>query len=199
MQQESLFPESRIDSPNSPPPGFRYQEEALSIEEESELVQQIQTVNLKPFEFFGYQGNRRVASFGFRYNYASSGIEEAEVLPSFLAALLPRVASFSERKIEEFLQSSINEYSEGAGIGWHRDKQQFGIIVGISLLAPATMRLRRAQNSGWLRRSQILAPRSIYLLSGEARTQWEHSIPPLARLRYSLTFRTLAPGIRSQK
>ena len=32
--------------------------------------------------------------------------------------------------------------------GWHKDKPQFGVIVGVSLLAPATMRFRRAEGRG---------------------------------------------------
>jgi alkylated DNA repair dioxygenase AlkB len=38
-----------------------------------------------------------------------------------------------------------------------------------------------------------VAPRSAYLLRGPARFDWEHSIPPLDRLRYSVTFRTFRP------
>jgi alkylated DNA repair dioxygenase AlkB len=88
----------------------------------------------------------------------------------------------------------VSEYSAGAGIGWHKDKPEFGIIVGVSLLAPATMRFRKAQGRSWKRVSRTLKPRSIYILSGEARTDWEHSIPPLDALRYSITFRTLSEG-----
>ena len=36
-----------------------------------------------------------------------------------------------------------------------------------------------------------LEPRSVYLLTGAARTAYEHHIPPAAALRYSVTFRTL--------
>jgi alkylated DNA repair dioxygenase AlkB len=86
----------------------------------------------------------------------------------------------------------VNEYRPGAGIGWHKDKPHFGIVVGVSLLAPATMRFRRAVGARWNRISHTVMPRSIYILSGEARTEWEHSIPPLTELRYSVTFRTLS-------
>jgi alkylated DNA repair dioxygenase AlkB len=56
------------------------------------------------------------------------------------------------------------------------------------------MRFRRAEGTGWIRASQRLEPRSIYILEGEARTAWEHSVPPVDALRYSLTFRTVAEG-----
>ena len=32
---------------------------------------------------------------------------------------------------------------------------------------------------------------SAYLLSGPARSEWEHSIPPVDATRYSITFRNL--------
>jgi len=92
---------------------------------------------------------------------------------------------FAGRRVEEFRQIGVNEYRPGAGIGWHRDKSQFGIIVGVSLLSPAKMRFRRREGDRWIRMSHIVE-------DGEARHVWEHSIPPMEALRYSLTFRTLA-------
>ena len=86
----------------------------------------------------------------------------------------------------------INEYRPGAGVGWHKDKPQFSVIIGVSLLAAAIMRFRKAEGGGWVRVSKTLNPRSIYILSGDARMKWEHSIPPVDCLRYSINFRTLA-------
>jgi alkylated DNA repair dioxygenase AlkB len=194
--QRALFPEPDIAPRSDMPEGFRYEEGAITETEESALVEFLQTIELKPFEFHGYTGNRRVKSFGFRYDYSRSQIEAVEDFPPLLKELRQKVAKFAGLDAEKFLQGSINEYPPGAGIGWHRDKPQFGIIVGISLLAPATMHLRRAEGKGWIRRSQLLQPRSIYCLSGEARMLWEHSIPPVDRLRYSLTFRTLSAKLR---
>ena len=67
----------------------------------------------------------------------------------------------------------------------------FSEVVGLSLLAPCVFRLRRAQGSGWERVNLDAEPRSVYLLSGPARTEWEHSIPPVEALRYSITFRNV--------
>jgi alkylated DNA repair dioxygenase AlkB len=39
-----------------------------------------------------------------------------------------------------------------------------------------------------------LAPRSAYVLRGEARWGWQHSIAPTPSLRYSITFRTRKSG-----
>jgi alkylated DNA repair dioxygenase AlkB len=173
------------------PEGFRYEEDIISESEEASLVASLATLKLKPFEFHGHVGNRRVTSFGPRYDYARRAVEAADEFPVFLAELRKKVAAFAGRKVDDFQQAGVNEYPPGAGIGWHKDKRQFGVIVGVSLLAPATMRLRLSNRSNWIRRSQELKPRSIYILEGEARTRWEHSIPPVNALRYSLMFRTI--------
>ncbi len=151
----------------------------------------LQKLQLKPFEFQGHLANRRVTSFGLRYDYSRRTVETASEFPPFLNELRAKAAEFAGRGVSEFRQAGVNEYRPGAGIGWHKDKALFGIVVGVSLLAPATMRFRRAQGRGWTRLAQTIAPRSMYVLSGEARTEWEHSIPPLDELRYSITFRTL--------
>ena len=174
------------------PGGFRYQENILSDEEEASLVASLDTLQLKPFAFHGHLGNRRVTSFGLGYDYARRMVEPADALPLFLTELRKKAAAFAGRSIEEFQQAGVNQYPPGAGIGWHKDKPQFGAIVGISLLAPATLRLRRASGKSWIRRSHELKPRSIYLLDGEARKEWEHSVPPVSCLRYALMFRTVA-------
>jgi alkylated DNA repair dioxygenase AlkB len=90
----------------------------------------------------------------------------------------------------------ITEYRPGAAIGWHKDRSVFGEVVGISLLSSCMFRLRRRTEAGWQRTSLRLEPRSAYLLAGSARTQWEHSIPAVDDLRYSLTFRNLKESLR---
>ena len=67
----------------------------------------------------------------------------------------------------------------------------FGDVVGVSLLSPCVFRLRRKAGAAWERASLALEPRSAYLLRGASRTGWEHSIPAVGRLRYSVTFRNL--------
>jgi alkylated DNA repair dioxygenase AlkB len=111
-------------------------------------------------------------------------------MPDELADLRREVARFAGRPEDQFTQALVTEYRPGAPIGWHKDKPHYGVIVGVSLLSPAVLRLRRRAGDHWERRSQALAPRSAYVLSGEARHEWEHSIPPQTALRYSVTFRT---------
>jgi alkylated DNA repair dioxygenase AlkB len=191
-RQTALFPEPGSKTERLTPTGFRYQEDVITEVEEATLVASLQKLELRPFEFQGHLANRRVISFGLRYDYSRRTVEAASELPPFLNELRAKAAEFAGRGVSEFRQAGVNEYRPGAGIGWHKDKALFGIVVGVSLLAPATMRFRRAQVRGWARLAQTIAPRSMYVLSGEARTEWEHSIPPLDQLRYSLTFRTLA-------
>jgi alkylated DNA repair dioxygenase AlkB len=190
--QQALFTGLEKKPSQVAPRGFRYQEEAISEQEQTDLVTAIQSLDLKPFEFHGYIGNRRVINFGFKYDFTRRFVEKADGIPQCLHELLGRAAEFAGNNQDAFQQVGINEYQAGAGIGWHKDKPEFGIIVGASLLAPATMRFRKKENGNWVRVSQTLKPRSIYLLSGEARTEWEHSVPPLDSLRYAITFRTLA-------
>jgi alkylated DNA repair dioxygenase AlkB len=190
-QQNLSFPEMHEEPPQAQPSGFRYTDNILDADEETALAESLRHLHLKPFEFHGHLGNRRVVSFGLRHDYSRRSVEAAPDMPSFLDALLRRAAEFSGCPADAFAQVGINQYPPGAGVGWHKDKPQFGVIVGVSLLAPATMRFRRPTVSGWERISQTVHPRSIYIISGEARTDWEHSVPPVEALRYSINFRTL--------
>ena len=82
---------------------------------------------------------------------------------------------------ETLEQVSVTEYPPGAAIGWHRDRAVFGDVLGVSLGSPCLFRLRRKAGASWQRASLRLEPRSAYLLRGPARTEWEHSIPPIPR------------------
>jgi alkylated DNA repair dioxygenase AlkB len=175
------------------PTGLRYLPELISAEEEASLVSQIERLELRPFQFHGYQGLRRTHSFGYRYDYTRREVLGAEPLPVFLEPLQRKAAAFAGCAPTVFAQALVTEYAPGAPIGWHRDKPEFGIIVGVSLLAACALRFRRRSPNGkWDRRALELQARSAYLLSGECRTVWQHSIAPMRALRYSLTFRTLA-------
>jgi len=174
------------------PEGFRYSADLLTPVEEESLARELAALPFKPFDFHGYQANRQVVGFGFRYDYGQRQVIEAPPLPSFLEPLRNKIAEAFHRPAEAFQQVLVNEYRPGAGIGWHRDKAQFDEVVGVSLLTPCIFRFRRKSGNGWDRVSLIVEPRSAYLISGSSRTVWEHSIPPLDRQRYSITFRTLA-------
>ncbi|TGV53971.1 alpha-ketoglutarate-dependent dioxygenase AlkB [bacterium M00.F.Ca.ET.141.01.1.1] len=173
------------------PEGFVYQPGLITPQEEIELVRQLEGLPFKAFDFHGHLANRRVVGFGLRYDYDRREVVEAQPIPDFLLPLREKVAAFARRPTDAFAQVLINEYRPGAGIGWHRDKPHFEDVAGVSLLAPCDFRLRRKNGSGWERRTVTVEPRSAYLMTGSSRTEWEHSIPPLAEHRYSITLRTL--------
>ena len=191
--QQELFEGSHSEEM---PEGFRYQSEFIDVREEARLADQLATLELKPFDFHGHYGNRRVVSFGLRYDYDQREIQSAPNVPMFLEDLRAKVAEFSGYPPDGLKQVGINEYRAGAGIGWHRDKPEFGDVIGVSLLSSAKMRFRERLGRTWLRRSLVVEPRSVYVLSGPARSRWEHSVPPVSRLRYSIMFRTLAGAAR---
>ena len=64
-------------------------------------------------------------------------------------------------------------------------------VVGICLASACRMRFQRGKGPARQVAEVILAPRSGYVLAGAARYAWQHSIPPIKALRYSITFRTL--------
>lgn len=173
------------------PPGFRYQRELISAREESDLLARIRELAFREFEFHGYTGKRRVVSFGWKYDFSARHLDKVDDMPDFLRQLRVPAARFAGLDPEELQHVLVTEYTAGAGIGWHRDKNVFNEIVGVSLLAPCVFRLRRSEGDGWERVNVTAEPRSAYLLSGPARSEWEHSIPPVDTLRYSVTFRNL--------
>jgi alkylated DNA repair dioxygenase AlkB len=174
------------------PQGFRYSKDVLSAGEEANLLERIGDLPLKEFEFHGFTARRRTISFGWHYDFARSSLEQAEDIPRWLLPLRESAAGFAGLAPDQLAHVLILEYSAGATIGWHRDKASFGDVVGISLLSPCRFRLRRKSGSRWERVSLTVEPRSAYLLRGPSRTEWEHSIPGVEALRYSITFRTLA-------
>jgi alkylated DNA repair dioxygenase AlkB len=171
------------------PAGLRYQPELISPAEEARLLEEIAGLPFKPFEFHGYLGKRRVVPFGWRYDNSARSVGEAAPIPDFLLPLRERAAAFAEIPAAELRQAMVTEYEPGAAIGWHRDKPQFGEVIGVSLLSTCNLRFRRRAGDGWERRNLNPEPRSAYLLQGPARNEWEHSIPGVKAMRFSVTFR----------
>ena len=173
------------------PEGFRYQPDFLSEEDERSLLEQVKFLPFREFEFHGFTGKRRVVSFGWRYDFNGGGLTKTEDIPKFLSGIRARAERFAGIAPGELQQILITEYAPGAAIGWHKDRSVFGDVVGISLLSACTFRLRLKTGHRWQRRNLIVEPRSVYILSGPSRTEWEHSIPGVEILRYSITFRNV--------
>ena len=186
--QPSLF--DAEPAPNLPP-GFAYRPEFLATAEEAELAAWLATLPFEAFQFRGYEGKRRVVSFGWKYDFTRSHLDRADDIPAELREVRGRAAAFAGLAAEDLQQCLLNEYLPGAPIGWHRDRPVFGDVIGISLLSPAPLRFRRRVGAKWQRFTLPAEPRSIYLLRGPSRSAWEHSLTPVETLRYSITFRTL--------
>lgn len=172
--------------------GLRYKEDLIGKLEERALSDRLRALELPPFRFHGWLGNRKTLSFGWRYDFEDSSFTPAEPIPDWLQLPRERAAVFAGMKPEDFVHALVARYDPGAGIGWHRDRDMFEKVVGISLNSPATLRFRQRSASGFRRARLEVEPRSAYLLSGEARHDWEHSISPGASLRFSITFRSLS-------
>lgn len=146
----------------------------------------------------GQAARRTVLHFGYLYDYEGWKLTATDPLPPSLEWLRERAAGLAGVEPDELAETLVTRYPAGAGIGWHRDAPLFGPrVVGVSLLAPCSLRFRR--RTGEVRRvySLELAPRSVYVLSGPARSSWQHSIATTRSLRFSVTFRTLRSSVRS--
>jgi alkylated DNA repair dioxygenase AlkB len=172
------------------PEGFKYQPEIVSPADEQELLQRIKELPFKEFDFHGFLAKRRVVSYGWQYDFDRQALRKADEIPAWLSSLREVAARFAEMEPSQLQQVLVIEYDVGAAIGWHRDKAVFGDVIGISLLSSCVFRLRRKVGTTWERASIRVEPRSAYLLRGSSRTEWEHSIPAVDALRYSVTFRS---------
>ena len=178
------------------PVGFRYQEEFIAADEEQALLEAIRGLDFHDVRMRGVTARRRVVQYGVRYSFESYKATAAPPIPPFLLPLRDRAAVFAAVDHAAIAEALVTEYPAGAPIGWHRDAPSFGIVVGISLLTSCRFRFRQGRTGAWDTRELILAPRSAYLLTGPARSEWQHSIPHDPQLRYSITFRTMrrSPG-----
>jgi len=175
------------------PAGFHYRENFLTDVEEQALLRAVADITFSDFEMRGVVARRRVAFFGESYDRTAAG-----PLPAFLLPCRARIALWAGVDSEAFAMALINEYRPGTPIGWHRDAPQYDVVAGISLLSTCRMKFRPYRSPAVptaARRSAthaiVLAPRSAYLMTQAARSAYEHHIPPVAALRYSITFRTL--------
>lgn len=172
--------------------GLKYEADLLCKEDELRLLQHLAELDLAPFRFHGWIGNRKTQSFGWRYDFEDASFSPDVPIPDWLCPLREQAAAFAGVPSDAFAHVLLARYDPGAGIGWHRDRDVFDQVLGISLNTPATLRFRQRRNGGFRRANIEVEPRSAYLLSGEARWDWEHRIAPGDDLRFSITFRTLS-------
>lgn len=193
--QPSLFAD-----PTAPLPGLRYETDFLSADEEQRLIEHIIRLPLEEMRYKSYTARRRIVSFGGRYDFDRNKLQESPPPPDWLEPLRVRVAQWLGVQPSAFTQILVAEYRPGTPLGWHRDVPDFEEVVGVSLHSDALMKFRpypASRTEKPPRRASAvlklaLQARSVYLLSGEARWEWQHSVAPTPALRYSVTFRTAA-------
>jgi alkylated DNA repair protein (DNA oxidative demethylase) len=176
------------------PDGFLYRANFIDSSEEARLLSQIRSLEFHEVRMRGVAARRRVIQYGWKYSFQSFRMTEGSPLPEFLVPIRDRAAVLAAVAPEQLSEGLITEYSPGATIGWHRDAPGFGIVVGVSLLSACRFRFRRGRTGAWETRELRLDPRSAYVLTGPARSEWQHSIPAVSELRYSITFRTMRPA-----
>jgi alkylated DNA repair dioxygenase AlkB len=180
------------------PAGFTYEPGFLEATEEVLLIALIAGLPLEAAKYKTYTARRRVISFGGSFDFDSNRLLPSAELSAGFHPLRERVADWLEVPAETLVHTLVAEYQPGTPLGWHRDVPDFEEVIGISLGSDAVMRFRpyppiEPKRSSVLRLN--LEPRSIYRMRSSARWEWQHSVAPVAGLRWSITFRTAAGTI----
>jgi alkylated DNA repair dioxygenase AlkB len=194
LRQAELF-----DTQKQLPHGLVYQPEFITREEEETLLAAVEPLPFREARFQEYFAKRRVVHFhpaggGEGYDRNDEDTFSSGPLPSIFVDLQQKVAEWLAIDPTTFIHALVSEYQPGTPIGWHRDKPVYGVVVGFSLAGRGRMRFRpldpRAPRSDMVLLE--LEPRSVYVMQGPIRWQWQHSMLPTKALRYSITFRTRA-------
>ena len=178
-------------APTEEPEGIVYRPELLSAEEEAELMLKLGSLRFDPIVLHGQAAKRTGRHYGLDYDYEARTPKPGEPVPDWLLPVRARAAELAGHEPEELVEILVQRYPPGATIGWHRDAPAFGTVIGVSLGGSSRLRFQRGKRERRRVWEVLLEPRSGYVLRGETRRSWEHSIPPTKELRYSITFRTL--------
>lgn len=176
------------------PDGFTYHNNFISEEEERSLLKTIEGITLHPMIFQGFEAKRKVASFGFDYSFDNRRLTQGKPIPAEFHWLVERVAGHLSIPTNQIAELLLTEYPVGSVINWHRDAPLFDVIAGISLSSDCLFKLRPHDKLKQTRKATITLPvsrRSLYIMSGISREEWQHSIAPVEQVRYSITLRTL--------
>lgn len=171
--------------------GLKYDPQFITATDESALLDIIRGLDFHAMKMRGVVARRRVLHYGVNYSFETFRATPGPPIPEFLWPLREKAAGFAGVDAPALAEALITEYSPGATIGWHKDAAPFDIVIGISLASECRFRFRRGTVRAWETAEILMPPRSAYVLDGPARREWEHSIPAVKQLRYSVTFRTL--------
>jgi alkylated DNA repair dioxygenase AlkB len=177
------------------PEGLVYVPDLLTAGEERAALEAIERIEFDEIRMYGVVAKRTAKHYGLDYDYERRGIvDDAEPVPDWILPIRAAAAGMAGLQPESLVEVLVQRYPQGAQIGWHRDAPAFDVVLGVSLLGSSRLRLRRDDQDVRRTFEVSLEPRSGYVLSGEVRSKWQHHVPPLKALRYSITFRTLRNG-----
>jgi alkylated DNA repair dioxygenase AlkB len=176
--------------------GFEYFPDFLGEHECEQLLQAVANLPFVEARYKQFTAKRRVVHFGGRYDYSNQELLPGGPMPDVLIPLRERIGAAVAIDPQGFTHGLIAEYQAGVQLGWHRDVPNFEVVAGLSLGSTARMQFRPFPPKELSRKQYFnaaLAPGSLYILRGPARWEWQHRVPPVPQLRYSITFRTLMP------
>jgi alkylated DNA repair dioxygenase AlkB len=176
------------------PPGFLYEPDFLTEQEETKLLRIISGMELRPLNFHGYEAKRHVASFGTGWSFSEKALKKGAAIPEEFDPLLKKISGHLHTSKSDFAQLLITEYPIGSVINWHRDAPPYEFIIGISLGSDCIFRFRPYEKEKRTRGSLLSFPllrRSLYVMKEASRRDWEHSTAPVTQIRHSITVRVL--------
>lgn len=182
------------------PAGLTFVPEFITRDEELAFIEEMEGLCWDSVVMHGVAARRSVVHFGFNYGFETLDLEATAPLPHWLRAVQTRAGAAAHIDPQLLEQLLVSSYPPGAGIGWHRDAPMFGEpVIGISLGGKGLMKFRRGQVGDWEIFPLWLPPRSLYLISGAARSAWQHSVMPVKAQRYSITWRTVRRDYRGKR
>src|SRR3954447_188986 len=170
--------------------GLRYELELMPPEMERQLLDVFEDLRWDPIVIRGQAARRTARHYGLDYDYEARTPKPGEPMPEWLGPTRTRAADSADAEPDELAEILVQRYPPGSTIGWHRDAPAFDKVIGLSVGGFSRLRFQRGKGEAREVFEVGLEPRSAYVLSGEVRRSWEHSIPPTKELRYSITFRT---------
>lgn len=171
--------------------GFRFWNNSISEQLEREYIRQFEKLSLSQITMRGQQTRRFVGQFGGNvYTYNRAARTRAALTPQ-LESIRAEIATIVGFNPESLPAITIQYYPTGAGIGWHVDDHRYGLVVGLSLGGSCKMQFRAVKDADAILIRDLPA-RSVYVLDGSARWNFQHRIPPVKNPRYSVTFRTFS-------
>jgi alkylated DNA repair dioxygenase AlkB len=176
------------------PPGLSFELELSPPAMERRLLDDFEDLRWDPIVIRGQAAKRSARHYGLDYDYEARAPTPGQPVPGWLVPARALAAEFAGFEPEELAEILVQRYPPGSTIGWHRDAPAFDTVIGLSLGGFSRLRFRRGKREARKVHEIGLEPRSAYVLAGEARRSWEHSIPATKELRYSITFRTLRSG-----